>query len=144
MTRARGGVARSALIAVCVGWLSVNAFAQSAAESAAQAAARDWLVLADRGDAQASWNAAGQKFRVALQRAEWTAALKQQRDRLGELKTRTALRTSIRRTLSGLPPGEYALIAYATDFTHKPGTRETLTLEHEADGQWRVLGYLVR
>ena len=52
---------------MCLAWLATDvAVAQDSRATAAQAAARDWLVLTDRGDAQASWDAAGKKFRAAL------------------------------------------------------------------------------
>jgi len=55
------------LLALCLAWLVVGAaLAQDPKASAAQAAARDWLALVDRSDAQASWNAASKKFQEAM------------------------------------------------------------------------------
>jgi hypothetical protein len=36
-----------------------------------------------------------------------------------------------------------ALAQFRTTFAKKTDTRETVTLEHEADGAWRVVGYVI-
>jgi hypothetical protein len=52
---------------ICVAWLVAGfAVAQDPKATAAQGAAREWLALADRADAQASWNAAGKKFQATV------------------------------------------------------------------------------
>jgi hypothetical protein len=43
-----------------------------------------------------------------------------------------------------VPEGDYALVGYVTNFAKRPEGHETVTLEHEADGTWRVVGYFVR
>ena len=136
---------RRALAAFCFAWLAADAaLAQDPRATAAQAAARDWLVLVDRSDAQASWNAAGTKFHAALSLSGWTDALRKQRGPMGAMKSRTALNTRFQKTFPGAPDGDYALVSYATSFANNAHGHETLTLEHEVDGKWRVVGYFVR
>lgn len=130
---------------ICVAWLVAGpAIAQDPKATAAQAAARDWLALADRSDAQASWNAAAKKFQAAMPTAGWADALAKVRTALGPVKSRTISQTGFRKTFQDVPDGDYALIVYVTNFTNKVRAQETLTLERESDGQWRVLGYSIR
>lgn len=145
MTRSASARARDALAALCLVLLALDAaVAQSPRATTAQAAARDWLVLTDHGDAQASWKAAGKKFHATLSRSGWAEALKKERAPLGAMKRRTTVKTKLQKTFPGLPDADYALIAYTTSFANKADAHETLTLELEADGEWRVVGYLVR
>ena len=136
---------RRALAAFCFAWLAADpALAQDPRATAAQAAARDWLVLVDRGDAQASWNAAGKKFRAALSLPKWADALRKERGPRGAMRSRTALKTGFQKTIPGVSDGDYALVSYATSFANNAQGHESLTLEREVDGKWRVIGYFVR
>jgi len=137
--------AQSALAAFCLAWLaSGTAVAQDPNASAAQAAAHDWLALVERGDAQASWSAAGQKFQAAMPVSGWADALEKMRTPLGAVKYRTIVKTDFRKSFPGAPEGDYALIIYTTSYENKAVGSETLTLEHEPDGMWRVVGYSIR
>ena len=47
--------------------------------------------------------------------------------------------------LSGLTvEGEYASLVFRTSFANQADARETVTLERESDGAWRVVGYFIR
>lgn len=136
--------AQRSLALICLAWLVTGAaLAQDPKASAAQAEARDWLALADRSDAKASWNAAGKKFQEAMPMSGWTDALAKARDPLGSVKGRTIFKTGFKKTFPGAPEGDYALIVYTTSFANKARSRETLTLERESDGKWRVVGYSI-
>jgi hypothetical protein len=145
MIRSAASPRRRALAAFCLAWLAAGAaIAQDPRATAAQAAARDWLVLIDRSDAQASWNAAGKKFRAALTLSGWIDALRKTRTPMGAAKNRTAVKTGFQRTFAGVPDGDYARVGYATNFANNPQGHESVTLEREIDGKWRVVGYFVR
>ena len=136
---------RRALAALCLAFLASGvAVAQDPKATAAQVTAREWLVLIDRGDAKASWEAASKKFRDALSLSAWTDALKKNRFPLGSVLDRSTVKTSFQTTFPGVPEGEYALVSYRTRFANTLQGHETVTLEREADGNWRVLGYFVR
>jgi Protein of unknown function (DUF4019) len=142
MIRSRNRARTVALIGLA--WLVAGiAVAQDPKATAAQAAARDWLALADRADAQASWNAAGKKFQAAMPADGWGKALKRAREPLGPVKSRATFMTSFKTSFQNTPEGEYALIVYVTNFTNKVRGQETLTLERESDGKWRVVGYSI-
>jgi hypothetical protein len=134
-----------ALALICVAALSAGvATAQDPRASAAQAAAREWLALADRADAKASRDAAGKKFQAAMPVAGWSAALAKARAPLGAVKNRTIFKTDFTRKFQDYLEGEYALIIYLTSFANKAQSQETVTLERESDGKWRVIGYSIR
>lgn len=109
----------------------------------AQEAAREWLALADRQDADAARSAAGAKFRDALAADRWRDALRSVRGPLGEVTQRTVVTTQLTRTLSGQPDGDYALVAFRTSWSRKPVGRELVSLEYES-GRWRVIGYVIQ
>jgi hypothetical protein len=145
MIRSFRNRARASVALICLAWLVAGiAVAQDPKATDAQAAARDWLALADRSDAQASWNAAGKKFQGAMSAAAWADALAKVRAPLGEVKSRTISRTGFRTKFEDVPEGDYAVIVYVTNFANKVRGQETVTLERESDGKWRVLGYSIQ
>jgi hypothetical protein len=109
-----------------------------------QETARAWLADTDRGNAVQSWKSAGKQFRNAITADRWTDSLKQVRPPLGALSQRAQLSTQFRKNIPGAPDGEYAIVLFRTTFAKKMDARETLTLEHEPDGAWRVIGYLIQ
>ena len=117
--------------------------AQDPRASMAQDAAREWLALADRQDAGATYPAAGAKFREALTPERWSEALKMVREPLGTVIQRTVTSTQLTRSLPGQPEGDYALVAFRTSWTNKSVGRELVSLEYEG-GRWRVIGYVIQ
>jgi Protein of unknown function (DUF4019) len=118
--------------------------AQDPRGTAAQKEARAWLVLTDRGDAAASWRAAGKPFQNAISADKWGESLKQVRPPLGAVVERSILSTEFPKTFPGAPAGEYALLVFRTSFANKIDSNETVTLQREADGVWRVVGYFIK
>ena len=132
------------VMACCIAASGIGpAWAQDPRGTIAQKEARAWLALTDRGDALASWNAAGKKFQNAITADKWAEALKQVRPPLGALTERSLLSTKFTKSFPGAPDGEYALLVFRASFANKTDSRETVTLEHEADGAWRVVGYFI-
>jgi hypothetical protein len=119
--------------------------AQDPRATAATAAARDWLALVDREDVAGSYKAAGAKFRKALGEKEWIAANAKERRPRGAVGARTLFQTALNAKVpESYGPGEYALLGFRTSFAKQMDARETVTLERESDGVWRVIGYFVR
>lgn len=143
MTAAIGRRAALAAIAGCCILLAPLAHAQDPRAAVVQDAAREWLAIVDRFDVDASFQAAGDKFREALKADGWAAAMKTVRQPLGAVVQRTAAQTQFVNQLPGHPPGEYALIAFRTSFEKQAVARELVTLE--VDGyRWRVVGYTIQ
>jgi len=134
---------RAALAAFAFAALLPLAHAQDPRASEAQAAARAWLAIADRLDAEASYAAAGAGFRKALTPSRWNDAVKLVRFPLGSVVQRTVNQTVFTKKLPGQPDGDYALIAFRTSWTNKSVGRELLTLER-VDGKWQVAGYVIQ
>ena len=134
---------RAGVIVATACWTAV-AFAQDPAATTVQRIAREWLQLTDRGEGAASWDAAARQFKNAVPRESWVESLKSARDPLGAVERRTILSTSFTRSFPGAPEGDYAIVLFRTSFAKKEDAAETVTLEHEADGAWRVVGYLIR
>ena len=108
------------------------------AESAAVAAARDWLALVDKGDWNASWEATGQSFKALNTVETWAKVSGQVRPPLGALKSRVLLSEQE----VPAPPYGYQMIKFRTDYANKAGAIETLSLIREG-GAWRVVGVTV-
>jgi hypothetical protein len=134
-----------ALLMLAVGLLFAGPLAaQDPRASPVQEMARSWLADTDRGNAAQSWKNAGKKFRNAITVERWAASLAQVRPPLGALSQRAQLSTQFRKNIPGAPDGEYAIVVFRTTFAKKMDARETLTLEREPDGVWRVIGYLIQ
>ncbi len=124
---------------ICAGQLA----AQDPRASLVQEAARTWLAAADRGDGAQSWKSAGKQFRNAITEERWAQSLKQVRPPLGAVSQRAVFATQFRKNFPGAPDGEYALVVFRSNFAKKSDARETVTLEREPDGVWRVIGYFI-
>jgi hypothetical protein len=143
MTASRRAFLRAVPFAVFI--VATGARAQDPRASAANAAARDWLALVDRDDVPGSYKAAGAKFRKALGEKEWAAANLKERKPRGAVTARTLFQTALNAKVpESYGPGEYALLGFRTSFAKQLDARETVTLERESDGVWRVIGYFVR
>lgn len=119
------------------------AAAQDPKSGVVQNAAREWLALADTLDATASRNAAGSRFRAAISADQWSVSLRQVRVPPGALEQRAVLSTRFISKLASAPDGDYALVVFRTTFAKRANGLETVTLEREADGGWRVIGYVI-
>jgi len=139
----RRRAALAMLAALAASSIAPASLAQDPRALQAQEAAREWLALADRQDADAARSAAGAKFRDALAADRWRDALRSVRGPLGEVTQRTVVTTQLTRTLSGQPDGDYALVAFRTSWSRKPVGRELVSLEYES-GRWRVIGYVIQ
>ena len=139
-----GRVVRRAALALPLAWFALAVAAQDATATGVQQTARAWLALADRGDAAATYAAAGQQFKAALTVERWTQALAVERNPLGTLERRSVLSTKVQETSPGAPDATYALVLFHTSFSKKTDARETVTLARESDGAWRVVGYVIR
>jgi hypothetical protein len=127
------------LLAACAPGI---ALAQDPRGTAAQLAARDWLAIADGGDAAASWKAASTLFRETVDEARWAKAISTIRGPLGAVVTRTLAGTQFYAEIPGLPgKGEYVMLVFRTAFETREGAVERVTVARDSDGAFRVAGY---
>jgi hypothetical protein len=107
--------------------------------------ARDWLVLVDRLDAEASWKAAGPRLRQSTPPPEWVESLRRDRLPRGELVQRAVAATTFSDSIPGLPEGgSYAVVTFRTSFANQTEAIEALTLEVGPDYGWHVIGYAIQ
>jgi hypothetical protein len=123
---------------------SLPAAAQDAKSSVVQNAARDWLARVDALDAAGSWKAAGARYRTTMTEEGWAKALADARAEYGPVVQRSMLATTFQDHFDEGVQGDFALVLFRTSFEKRIDARETLTLEREADGSWRVIGYSIR
>lgn len=143
MNAARRASLRAVVIALFA--TAANVRAQDPRATAAVAAARDWLALVDRNDIAASYAATGAKFRKTVSDKQWAALHAKERQPRGTMNARALFQTAFGGKLpQTYGPGEYISLAFRTSFSNQPDARETVTLERESDGAWRVIGYFIR
>jgi hypothetical protein len=94
--------------------------AVGAKEMAAQAAARRWLEMIDRGDYGRAWNECAQLFRERVPRQQWLDSLPATRKPFGAARSRRVELATYKTTLPGVPDGEYVTVRFGTDFEKKP------------------------
>ena len=113
--------------------------ASAPAEEEAPTAGQKWLALVDDQKYEESWDQASSMFRDLVTQGKWVAALKQSREPLGAVVSRTRTRLEFSKFLRGAPEGEYAILHFSTSFSSKSAT-ERLTLVKE-DGKWQMAAY---
>jgi hypothetical protein len=115
----------------------------AAKEMAAQAAARRWLEMIDRGDYGRAWNECAELFRERVPRQQWLDSLPATRKPFGAVKSRNVELATYKTTLPGVPDGEYVTVRFGTDFEKKADAEELVSLTFER-GAWRPTGYFIR
>ena len=138
---------RRAMLAALSVWAFAGAMPAAAQDpkiSQARAALTDWLALADANDVAKSYASAAQRFRASMTVQQWTEAMKTAREKFGPTVSRTFIGSQVPQPGKNTPPGEFVVIAYRTEFGKRTVGTETATMEREADGKWRVVGYLMR
>lgn len=105
----------------------------------------EFLRLVDAKQYAESWGVASDFFKKSVSQKDWVAQVKQARESMGDVVTRTLKTSEPQKNPPGAPPGDYLLQTYGTKFAQsEPARTETLALVKADDGQWRVVGYFVR
>ena len=140
---ARRSASRRRFVAALAFAAAMPSLAQDPNASIVQRAARDWLAYTDTLDSKTAWDRAAAKFRSSMTVNAWSDALRRERTARGKPERRTLVHTEFRRDVPGYPDGDYALVVFRTVFANVEG-QESVTLEREPDGIWRVAGYVIR
>jgi Protein of unknown function (DUF4019) len=125
------------------GGLATPVAAQDPRVSEAQRVAREWLEKSDAGDANATYAAASARFRGTMTPEQWAKALTSARGPYGAVKARTLAASQPATAAPNLPEGAYVILVYRTNFANRDAA-ETVTVEREPDGAWRIVGYSIR
>jgi Protein of unknown function (DUF4019) len=137
---------RRAMLALCACALlaAPAVVAQDPRASIVQRAAREWLALVDKEDAEASWKAAGTRFQQANPPALWVETLQRERAPRGPLVQRATTETTFTDSIRGLPEGgSYAVVAFRSSFANQSDSGEQVVLEVGAGYAWRVIAYVI-
>lgn len=116
----------------------------AATVSAPQQAALSWLALIDTAKYAESWEAASPTFQAAVTKDQWVSTVQSVRDPLGKVQSRTLKSGQRTSSLPGAPPGDYSVLTYNTTFEKQGAMVETVVLNHDQDGKWRVSGYFIK
>ncbi|MEP7329990.1 MAG: DUF4019 domain-containing protein [Betaproteobacteria bacterium] len=140
--RRRALVALSLFVSALV-LTSVPAQAQDPRITEAQRVAREWLVMSDAGDSKGTYAAASAKFRGTMTPEQWADASVKARGAYGAVRQRTLAASQAALQVPNLPDGTYVLLMYRTNFANRDAA-ETITMERDSDGVWRLVGYSIR
>jgi len=114
-------------------------------EKQAKIAAIKWLKKIDNGNYLESWDSADKYFQNQIQRERWSAALNASRLPLGKLTSKRTLSSSdYKSELAGAPDGNYYVFTYNISYEKKNIAQETLTLIQTYQGEWKVVGFLIK
>lgn len=105
--------------------------------------AESWLDLIDRESYAVGWELAGAGLKGAARKEDWMRTVAASRLHRGPVLARRLDEESVTEGAAGLPPGEYALLSFATAFRETGDSVESLILAREG-GLWRVIAYFVR
>jgi hypothetical protein len=109
----------------------------------ARKVAERWVALVDAGRYDESWNAAASYFRSQVSKTDWKNAATSARGPLGALASRTFNAAQATHDLPGVPHGDYIVLVYDGAFANR-NVREIITPMREADGNWKVAGYVIQ
>lgn len=115
---------------------------QSTSLDSAVSTATNWAAQADRGQADAMWQASNPAMQKSVSKADWSKYLDGLKKQFGATQNRTWLQIGRVENPNGLPPGEYLNVAFAAKHATAP-TLETVSLAKTPSG-WSPVGYVVR
>lgn len=106
--------------------------------------AEKWLQMVDNRNYEASWEATSAIFKKDGDLPMWRANLDSTYDQYGRCESRTITEALLKRRLPGGGQGYFVVIQYDSVYERKSDVRETVTPKLEADGHWRVAGYILK
>jgi len=140
-----GGRRRLLAVAACSAIvLALPAAAQDPRRNEAVGAARDWLVLLDKHDVKKMYDSSGKRFRDGISAEKWAEVAESGRQQFGAVKSRTLVGAESPPDTPNRPKGDFMTVVFRSDFDKRGVGTESLTLERENDGTWRVIGYLMK
>lgn len=110
----------------------------------AEDAAKIWLAEVDGDQYGKSWDRAAALFQSEISREKWETSMIRIRGLLGSAEKRKLVSATAKHSLPGMPDGDYVVITWSTRFEHKARALEVITAMKEADGKWKVVGYVIK
>ncbi len=138
-TRIVSALAVTAILIPCV----LFGYAEFEKEDAAKAAMQ-WLALLDAGKYRESWKEASTYFKKKVSSDKWEKSVREERDKLGEVRSRTLKITHRVTSIPGAPEGDYFILRFRTDFADRGNAIETITMVMDEDARWRMVNYYIK
>lgn len=110
---------------------------------AADSTALEFMQMVDAERYLDSWMVAAPYLREKVDQEEWQRQLKAMRTGLGAIVGRSLEKSSYTAAIKEMPDSELLLLEYASQFKNKD-VREIITVIHEKDSLWRVIGYRIQ
>jgi hypothetical protein len=110
----------------------------------AVAVAVEWLKGVDGGDYAECWKQASASLRKGAPQERWAQWMGGQRKPLGKVVSRKLKSVMLASSLPDVRDVRYVVVEFATAFEGRQGAVEVVTPTMEADGKWRVSGYLIK
>jgi hypothetical protein len=110
----------------------------------AQQVAKAWLTEIDGDQYDNTWDHAATLFQQQVTKQQWQIQMIRIRGLLGAVEKRKLIAAELRHNLPGAPDGQYVVLKYESKFEHKMRGLEVVTPMKDADGKWRVAGYIIR
>ena len=79
-----------------------------------------------------------------MTQAQWADALVKARREFGAIDRRTFAGAQKADDPAAKAQGEFAVLVFRSNFAKRDTVVETMTMERESDGKWRVAGYSLR
>lgn len=121
-----------------------HAEAMSSIAGRAEIAAIEWLALCDTGAYMACWQRAAAALRSRTDMKTWEQQMQGMRTPLAATRVRSLHSAEFTDALPGANEGHYVVVQFKTQFDKKDHAMEVVSLQHEVDGVWRVVGYFIR
>ena len=91
-----------------------------------------------------SWSAASPTFQSQTTKDQWAAAALPGAWATWQAPEADADERAAHEQPPGVPPGDYSVLVYATDFEKRSVATETAILTRDADSKWRTSGYFIK
>lgn len=120
--------------------LGACAESNPAAEQAALAAGDPWLALIDAGDYAEARRTAAPLFRELESAEAWDAKVREYRDPLGALESRSLGTSTYFTNPLNAPSGTYVVLVFDSQW-EGGAIHEVVNVQRQEDGRWLVAGY---
>lgn len=110
---------------------------------AAGSTATEFMQMVDAEKYLDSWMVAAPYLREKVDQEKWQQQLKTMRAGLGAVVVRRLEKSSFTAAIKEMPDSELLLLEYASQFENKD-VREIVTVIHQKDSLWRVIGYRIQ
>ena len=107
-------------------------------------AAAEFLFLVDTEEYSKSWDVASQSLKKILSQETWNKEIEEIRSFLGPVIQRVQGNITYTDDAADVPPGEYVVMTFISEFEFREKVIETLTLMLNDDNEWKVAGYFLR